>query len=106
MAAPVFDIRKTTDGVVFKIFVQPRSSKNIIVGVHGDALKIKLTAPPVEGAANKACIRFLSKSLNIPKSNLEIISGQTNRTKRVLIISEDEYEKDELAHRITLLADR
>lgn len=93
------DIQKSTDGVVFKIFVQPRSSKNMITGVHGDAMKIKLTAPPVDGAANKACIRFLSKCLDIPKSRIEIISGQTNRTKRVLVRC-DESQTDELARRI------
>lgn len=72
-------------GFVLKVFIQPRSSKNMIVGIHGDALKIKLTAPPVDGAANKMCIQYLAKSLKLPKSSLEIISGHTNRNKSVLI---------------------
>jgi uncharacterized protein (TIGR00251 family) len=57
----------------------------MIAGLHGDALKIKLTAPPVDGAANKMCIEFLSKWVNISKSAVEIISGHASRTKRVLL---------------------
>jgi uncharacterized protein (TIGR00251 family) len=57
----------------------------MVAGRHGDALKIKLTAPPVDGAANKMCIQYLSKWLNISKSAIEIISGHGSRTKRVLL---------------------
>ncbi len=71
-------------GITFKVYVQPRSSVNKIVGVHVDVLKIKLTAPPVGGAANKMCIKFLSKRMGVPKSSLEILSGHTGRTKRLL----------------------
>ncbi len=70
--------------MTFKVFIQPRSSKNMITGIHGDALKIKLTAPPVDGAANKMCIKYLAKCLNIPKSAIEIISGLTSRSKVIL----------------------
>ncbi|MBU0987000.1 MAG: YggU family protein [Proteobacteria bacterium] len=78
-------IQENTRGITFKVFVQPRSSKNSIAGVHGDALKIKLKAPPVDDAANKMCIQFLAKCLNVPKSSLEIISGHHSRTKRLLL---------------------
>ncbi|MFO7556771.1 MAG: DUF167 domain-containing protein [Desulfobacterales bacterium] len=78
-------IQENSDGIILKIFVQPRSSKNTIAGQHGDALKIKLTAPPVDDAANKMCIQYLSKRLNVPKSSIEIISGHTSRTKRLLL---------------------
>ncbi len=57
----------------------------MIVGLHGDALKIKLKAPPVDGAANKMCIDFLAKFFQLPKSSLEITAGHTSRTKQVLI---------------------
>ncbi len=77
--------KETPEGVTFTVFVQPRSSKNMIAGAYGDAVKLKLTAPPVGGAANKMCINFLAKYLRVPKSSLEIISGHTNRTKRVLL---------------------
>lgn len=73
------------EGLVLKIFVLPRSSKNMLAGRHGDALKIKLTAPPVEGAANKMCITFLAQHLGLPKSSLEIVSGHTGRTKLILV---------------------
>ncbi len=77
-------IRKTKEGFLFKIYVQPRAAKNTVAGIHGNALKIRLTAPPVEGAANKMCLQFLSKQLNIPKSALEIESGHSSRSKKIL----------------------
>ena len=57
----------------------------MIVGLHGDALKIKLKAPPVDGAANKMCVQYLAKCLKVPKSSLEVISGHTSRSKMILI---------------------
>jgi len=78
-------MRETDRGIAFKIFVQPKSSKNKIVGLHGDALKIKLTAPPVDGAANKMCVKYLAKCLKVPKSSMEIISGHTSRTKQIML---------------------
>ena len=84
--------------MTFKIFVQPRSAKNMIVGLHGDALKLKLTAPPVDNAANKMCVKFLAKSMGVSKSAVEIISGHANRTKLILLrsskseITRNEYE--------------
>ena len=73
------------DGLLIDVRVQPKSSKNAIVGIHGEALKIKLNAPPVEGKANKALIQLVAKLLGCPKSSIEIISGQANRNKRLLI---------------------
>jgi hypothetical protein len=81
----MFDIKKTDSGISFKIFVQPKASKNSVVGVHDDALKIRLTAPPVDGAANKLCIKYLSKITGIPKSAVEITSGHSSRTKHILV---------------------
>jgi uncharacterized protein len=78
-------ITEKPEGLVITIFVQPRASKNQIAGLHGDALKIKLTAPPVDNAANKMCLQFLAKCLDISKSSLEMLSGQTSRTKQILI---------------------
>jgi uncharacterized protein (TIGR00251 family) len=77
-------------GFEVKIFVQPRSSRNSVEGPHGDALKIKLKAPPVDGAANKMCIEFLSKLSRVPKSTLEVISGHSSRTKRILFLYADD----------------
>lgn len=82
-------INKNTKGIIFKVFVQPRSSKNMIAGIYGNAIKIKLTAPPVNGAANKLCIKYLANILKIPQSKIEIISGHTSRTKHLLIKYKD-----------------
>jgi uncharacterized protein len=72
-------------GLTFKIRVQPRSSRNMIVGLLGDALKVKLTAPPVAGAANAMLIEFLARSLGVSRSAVEIRAGQTGRIKQILI---------------------
>ena len=72
----------THDGsVTFAVRVQPRARKNAITGQVGDALKLSLTAPPVEGAANEACIEFFSKLLRVPRSAISIVSGETGRNK-------------------------
>lgn len=76
-------LKKHAKGVTFKVRVQPRGKKNTVVGLLDDALKIKITAPPVDGAANLLCIKFLSNLLKVPKSALEIISGQTSRIKMI-----------------------
>ena len=73
------------EGLLIDVRVQPKSAKTAIAGVHGEALKIKLNAPPVEGKANKALIQLVAKLLRCPKSTVEIISGQSSRNKRLLI---------------------
>jgi uncharacterized protein (TIGR00251 family) len=72
-------------GISFYIRVQPKSSRSRIEGMQGDALKLRVTAPPVEGAANTACIDLLAKALGVPKSCLEIASGHAGRHKRILV---------------------
>ncbi|GBC62820.1 YggU family protein [Desulfonema ishimotonii] len=84
------------NGLSLRIFVQPKSSKNMVVGLHGDALKVKLTAPPVDGAANKMCVKFLAKSFGLSKSSVEILSGHTGRTKQVLLQGRDADELERL----------
>ena len=81
----MLDIQATAEGITFWVHVQPRAAKAAIAGAHQNALKIKLTAPPVEGAANKQCIELLAKALARPKSTLTIISGQTSRHKQIRI---------------------
>ncbi len=78
-------LQENTQGLTLKVFIQTRSSKNMIAGLHGDALKIKLTAPPVNGAANKMCIKYLAKCLDVPASSIEIRSGHSSRTKRLFV---------------------
>ena len=67
--------------VRLKVHLNPRSSRNQVTGWQGDVLSIKLTAPPVEGAANKAAIEFLAECLGIKKSQITLVSGQTSRDK-------------------------
>lgn len=71
------------DGLLLRVYVQPRASKNQICGIQGDELKIRLTSPPVDGAANRLCREFVSSLLDVPKSSVEIISGETSRHKRL-----------------------
>jgi len=76
-------IRDTPHGATFAVRVQPRARKNAVVGEIGDALKIALTAPPIEGRANEACIAFLAEFLKVPRSSVTIAAGQTSRNKDV-----------------------
>jgi uncharacterized protein (TIGR00251 family) len=81
--------------VTLSIRIQPRASKNEIVALAGGGLKIRLTAPPVDGAANEALVKFLADTLSIPKSNVEIVSGHTSKNKIVKIsgISKEEARR-------------
>lgn len=74
-------------GLLLSVYVQPRASKNQLCGIVGDELKIRLTSPPVDGAANKLCREFVAELFNTSKSSVEIISGETSRHKRLLISS-------------------
>ncbi|MFH1564271.1 MAG: DUF167 domain-containing protein [bacterium] len=77
--------KKTPNGILLNIFVQPKASQNEIVCEYKNSLKIRLTNPPVDNVANKACIKFLAKELDIAKSDIEILKGEHSRQKRVLI---------------------
>jgi hypothetical protein len=78
-------IAESGGGVTFAVRVMPRSSRDEIVGLYGDALKVKLTAPPVEGAANLALIEFLAKHLGVRKSAVSILGGDRSRNKIVRV---------------------
>ena len=67
------------------IHVVPRAAESVIAGRHGDALKIRLAAPPVDGAANDELIRFLAERLSVPRSAITIAAGQTSRRKTVKV---------------------
>jgi uncharacterized protein (TIGR00251 family) len=75
----------TADGIILTVRVVPRASRTEVQGVHGDALKIRLQAPPVEGKANRALVDFLADALGVSRSSVEILTGDTSRNKRVLI---------------------
>jgi uncharacterized protein (TIGR00251 family) len=81
----VIPFREEPDGVSFAIRVQPRARRNAVVGELGDALKIALTAPPVDGRANEACIEFLAELLDLPRSSVTIAAGQYGRNKVIRV---------------------
>jgi uncharacterized protein (TIGR00251 family) len=89
---PVHD---SGSGVTFAVKVHPRAKKNAITGELGDALKVSLTTPPVEGRANEACIEFFAKLLKLPRSSVTIASGQNSRNKviRVAGLSSDQVRE-------------
>ncbi len=89
-------ITEKPEGIILTVFIQPRSSKNMIAGLHGDALKIKLTAPPVNNAANRMCIQYLSKQLKVAKSSLKIVAGHTSRLKQILVRNVDYRLKEKI----------
>ena len=88
-------IRETAVGVSFVVKVQPRAKKNALIGEVGDALKLALTAPPIEGRANRACIEFFANLLDVSRSSVTIASGETSRRKviRVAGVSVHEVQK-------------
>jgi uncharacterized protein (TIGR00251 family) len=88
-------IHDTAGGATFAVKVHPRAKKNAITGELGDALKISLTAQPVEGRANEACIEFLANLLKVARSSITIASGQSSRRKvvRVAGLSAEEVRK-------------
>ncbi len=85
----MLDIKELSDGIAFRVRVQPRSSKNAVAGIMGDCLKINLTSPPVEGAANAACTTFIAALLDVPKSAVYITNGQKNRSKVIKVTGID-----------------
>ena len=78
-------IQESVAGITFAIKVHPRAKKNAITGEVGDALKVSLTAPPVEGRANEACIELFAKLLRVPRSSVTIAAGQTSRNKVIRV---------------------
>ena len=79
-------LQEDKNGVILPVRIQPRASKDEIVGEYNGALKIKLTSPPVEGEANRRCVEYLSKKLKIAKSQMEIIKGEKSKDKLIKII--------------------
>ena len=88
-------IQESGVGVTFAVKVHPRAKKNAITGELGSALKLSLTAPPIDGKANEACIEFFAKLLKVPRSSVTIASGQISRAKVICVagISVEEVRK-------------
>jgi len=85
-AHQVIPIQESATGISFQVKVHPRAKKDAITGALGDALKLSLTAPPIEDRANEACIEFFARLLKLPRSSITIASGQSSRLKIIRII--------------------
>jgi uncharacterized protein (TIGR00251 family) len=79
------EVTAVAGGARFGVHVQPRASRTELAGVHGSALKVRLHAPPVDGAANEALLEFLSERLGVPKRSVSIVTGHASRTKTVQV---------------------
>lgn len=78
-------IRDTPSGATFQVKVHTRAKRNAVSGEIGDALKLALTTPPIEGRANQACIELLAKLLNVPRASVTIAAGETSRRKVICV---------------------
>lgn len=87
-----FRIQQIANGVVVRVKVVPRSSRTAIAGIYQGSLKIHLTSPPVENAANRDLIAYLAKKLKIPKSAVQIVSGAKSREKRLALYGVNKQE--------------
>ena len=87
----------TATGIRLRLHVQPRASRTEIAGPHGDALKIRLAAPPVDGAANEALVRFLAERLGVSRTAIRLESGANRRAK---VVAVDGIGPEEAAHRL------
>ena len=83
-----------TSAARISIYVQPRASKTMIAGMHDGCVKVRLAAPPVDGAANAALIEFVAERLNLARSYVRIVSGQTSRRK---VVEVDGVSAEQLA---------
>jgi len=77
--------RKTAEGWLLSIHAQPGAKKSAVAGLHGDALKIRVAAPPVEGKANDALTAFVAQSLGLPKRAVSLVKGDASREKLLLV---------------------
>ncbi len=78
---------ESKEGVIIKLHIQPKASREKFCGIYGDRLKLSVKAPPVDGKANEAIIKFLSKFLKVPKSNIILKSGANSKQKNFLLLN-------------------
>jgi uncharacterized protein (TIGR00251 family) len=90
-----FEITDAEKGAAFAVHVVPRASRNEVAGRMGDAIKIRLTAPPVEGKANQALVAFLAQELGVRKSQVEIVAGETSQNKVICVLGLSPVEVEE-----------
>ncbi len=93
-------IKQIQEGLIVKIKIVPNSSKNDII-LEDEFIKVKVTAQPIENKANKALVEFLSKTFKVPKTNIEILKGDTSKEKTLLFRVSDEAKKADIVSRLT-----
>jgi uncharacterized protein (TIGR00251 family) len=88
----MIELKESPDGTTFAVKIHPRAKRNAIAGEVGDALKLSLTAPPMDGKANEACIDFFAKLLKVSRSSVTIAAGHASRNKVICVagLSADE----------------
>jgi uncharacterized protein (TIGR00251 family) len=94
-------VARSPDGTVLSVFVQPRAAKDAIVGVHGDALKLKLKAPPLDDRANRSVCSFVASLLGISAGDVSLVTGRSSRHKKVSIPLSPEVVAEALAPYLT-----
>ncbi|GAB7140961.1 DUF167 domain-containing protein [Deferribacterales bacterium RsTz2092] len=85
------------DKIKFSLYIQPGAKNTELAGKHGGLMKLRISAPPVEGAANKAVVEFVAGFLELPKSAVHIVSGEKSRTKTIELTTNNEKVKDKLS---------
>lgn len=88
-------IRKTNEGIIVNLRISPNAKKNEIIR-DGDIIKVKITALPIDGKANKALVEFFAKNFKIPKTSIEILKGETSKEKTILFKTMDEDKVNNL----------
>ena len=78
-------VERAATGLTLRLYIQPKASRDAIIGLHGDEIKIAITAPPVDGQGNAHLVKFLAKQFRVPKSQVTIEKGETGRHKQIVI---------------------
>lgn len=84
----------TPDGLLIRLYIQPKAHRDCFVGLHGDELKVAITAPPVDGKANSHLVKFLAKQFRVPKNQVILVKGETSRHKQIKIITPQQIPTD------------
>ncbi|MEN4872896.1 DUF167 family protein YggU [Kosakonia cowanii] len=79
-------VESSHDGLVLRLYIQPKASRDAIIGLHGDEVKVAITAPPVDGQANAHLVKFLAKQFRVAKSQVLIEKGELGRHKQIKIV--------------------
>jgi hypothetical protein len=98
--AGIFQIKEFKNGLTFQVQAVPRASRAEIAGIQEGELKIKITALPVDGAANEACLKLLAKALKLKKSQMEILAGAKSRKKIILVKNINKKDLEEKINNI------